>query len=81
MSRGKLKHQVREQVLPRDITFMSHWWLRYIMTAKQVNVSFLIGQFVDCVTPGGLFRTFFCISDEVDHRIGVQSKITIIGLC
>ena len=44
MSRDKLKHQVKGQflsrdnvILLRDITFMSHRWLRYIMTAKQVN--------------------------------------------
>ena len=34
MSRDKLKHQVRGQILSRDITFMSHRWLRYTMTAK-----------------------------------------------
>ena len=34
MSRDKLKHQVRGQFLSRDITFMSHRWLRYMMTAK-----------------------------------------------
>ena len=46
MSRDKLKHQVREQflssdkfILSREITFMSHRWLHYIMTAKQVNAA------------------------------------------
>ena len=46
MSRDKLKHQVRGQFLSldkfiwsRDITFMSHRWLRYTMTAKQVNAA------------------------------------------
>ena len=46
MSRDKLKHQVREQLLSRDkfipsrdITFMSHRWLRYTMTAKHVNAA------------------------------------------
>ena len=43
MSRNKLKHQVRGQflsrdksILLRDITFMSHRWLCYTTTAKQV---------------------------------------------
>ena len=46
MSRDKLKHQVREQflscdkfILSRDIIFMLHRWLRYTMTAKQVNAA------------------------------------------
>ena len=46
MSRDKLKHQVRGQFMSRDkfillhdITFMSHRWLRYTMTAKQVNAA------------------------------------------
>ena len=39
MSHDKLKHQVRGQFLSRDITFMSHRWLRYTMTAKQVNAA------------------------------------------
>ena len=39
MSRDKLKHQVRGQFLSRDITFMSHRWLRYTMIAKQVNAT------------------------------------------
>ena len=46
MSRDKLKHQVRGDVLSRDkfilsrdITFMSHRWLRYTMNAKQVNAA------------------------------------------
>ena len=46
MSFDKLKHQVRGQflsceefILSRDITFMSHQWLRYAMTAKQVNAA------------------------------------------
>ena len=26
-------------ILSRDITFMSHWRLRYIMTVKQVNAA------------------------------------------
>ena len=51
----KLKHQVRGQflsrnkfILSRDITFMSHQWLRYIMTAKQANAAidvFLVKTF------------------------------------
>ena len=46
LSRDKLKHQVRGQflsrdkfILSRDVTFMSHRWLRYTMTAKQVNAA------------------------------------------
>ena len=46
MSRDKLKHQVRGQVLSRDkfilsldVTVMSLRWLRYTMTAKQVNAA------------------------------------------
>ena len=46
MSRNKLKQQVRGQFLSRDqfilshdITFMSNRWLRYTMTAKQVNAA------------------------------------------
>ena len=39
MSRDKLKHQIRGQFLLRDITFMCHRWLRYAMTAKQVNAA------------------------------------------
>ena len=46
MSHDKLKHQVRRQFLSRDkfilshdITFMSHRWLRYTITAKQVNAA------------------------------------------
>ena len=36
-SRDKLKQQVRGQILSRDVTFMSHGWLRYTTTTKQVN--------------------------------------------
>ena len=46
MSRNKLKDQVKGQFLSRDkfillhdITFMLNWWLRYTMTAKQVNAA------------------------------------------
>ena len=39
MSRDELKHQVRGQLLSRDITFMSHRWLRYTMTAKQIDAA------------------------------------------
>ena len=46
MSGDKLKHQVRGHflscdkfILSRDITLMSHRWLRYNMTAKQVDVA------------------------------------------
>ena len=39
MSRDRLKHQVRGQFLSRDITFLSHRWLRYTMTSKQVNAT------------------------------------------
>ena len=39
MSRDELKHQVRVQFLSRDITFMSHRWLRYTIAAKQVNAA------------------------------------------
>ena len=39
MSRDKLKHQLRGQILSHDITFMSRRWLRYAMTAKQVNAA------------------------------------------
>ena len=46
MSRDKLKQQVRGQILSREkfilsckVTFMSHRWLRYTMTAKQVNAA------------------------------------------
>ena len=46
MSRDKLKHQVRGQflshnkfILSRDITFISHRWLCYTMTAKQINAA------------------------------------------
>ena len=44
MSRDKLKHQVKVQflwrlkfILSRDVTSMSHRWLRYTMNAKQAN--------------------------------------------
>ena len=36
---NKLKHKVRGQILSRDVTFMSHRWLRYTMTAKHVNAA------------------------------------------
>ena len=46
MSRDKLKHQVRGQFLSRDkfilshdITFMSHRWLGYTMSAKEVSAA------------------------------------------
>ena len=39
MSRDKLKQQLRGQFLSSDITFMSHRWLCYTMTAKQVNAA------------------------------------------
>ena len=46
VSRNKLKHQIKGQILSRDkfilsrdVTFMSHRWLRYTMTAKQVNAA------------------------------------------
>ena len=46
MSRDKLKHQVRGQFLSRgkfilshDVTSMLPRWLRYTMTAKQVNAA------------------------------------------
>ena len=32
MSLDKLEHQVRGQFLSRDVTSMSHRWLRYTMT-------------------------------------------------
>ena len=58
MSRDKLKQQVRGQflshdkfIVSRDITFMSHQWLRYTMTAKQVNAAidvFLVCLPVNC---------------------------------
>ena len=34
-----LKHQGRQQFLPRDITFMWNWRLRYIITGKQVDAA------------------------------------------
>ena len=36
MSLDKSKHQF---ILSRDVTFMSHRWLGYTMTAKQVNAA------------------------------------------
>ena len=39
MSGSKLKHQVRQNFLSRDITFMSHWRLRYTMTGKQIDTA------------------------------------------
>ena len=46
MLRDKLKHQVRGQFLSRDKFILSHdvtsmlpRWLRYTMTAKQVNAA------------------------------------------
>ena len=42
MSCDKLKHESKRTnscILSRDITFMSRRWLRYTMTAKQVNAA------------------------------------------
>ena len=39
ISCNKFKHQVKGQFLSRDITVMSYRWLRYTMTAKQVNAA------------------------------------------
>ena len=39
MSHDKLKHEVKGQFLSRDITFMSHRWLRYTMTGKKANAA------------------------------------------
>ena len=39
MSRDKWKHGARGQIFSRDILFMSHRWIRYIMTAKQVKAA------------------------------------------
>ena len=46
ISRDRLRDQVKGQLLsgdkftlPCDITFMSHRWLRYTMTAKQIDAA------------------------------------------
>ena len=39
MSCNKLKYQVSQQFLSRDITFMSRWRSRYTMTAKQEDTA------------------------------------------
>ena len=46
MSHDKLKHQVKGQFLSgdkfflsHDITFISHWWLRYTMNGKPVDAA------------------------------------------
>ena len=33
------KHQVTQQLLLRDVTFMWHWRLRYAITEKQVDAA------------------------------------------
>ena len=74
MSRDKLKHQIRRQflshdkfILYRDIAFMWHRWLRFTMTAKQVNAAidvFLVWRIVTCyitfsASVGYIIKHFF----------------------
>ena len=45
MSPDKLKHQVSQQFLSRDMTLMSHWRIHCSLTAKQVkSVHFILAQ-------------------------------------
>ena len=64
----RLPFQVRGQVLSRDkfslsadITFMSHRWLRYTMTAKQVNVAIDVFLVWLPVKYCDMLHNFFCI--------------------
>ena len=74
ISCDKLKHQVRGQflsrdkfILPRDVTSMSHRWLRYTMTAKQVNAAIDVFLVLRHAAP------FFCIR-RVYYKTLIPSK-------
>ena len=61
MLRDKLKHQVRGQLLSRDITFVLHRWLRYTMTARQVNAAKGVFLVWPPVKYCYMLHHFFCI--------------------
>ena len=83
MLRDKLKHQVREQflsrdkfTLSRDANFISHRWLRYTMTGKQVNTAIDVFLVWLPVKYCDMLHHFFCI-----RRVYYKTLIPWILMC